>query len=1000
MANEGGPGISFHALGAGGRVGELIREKDWSPTPLGPRDSWPRCLNNYLSMIFELPTAAILFWGPDQIQLYNDGYSVIMGPRHPRHLGSPFRECWPEAYASIYPWMERVLRSGETVEVDRTLVPLTRFGFTEEAYFTFSFSPLRDDQGKIAGILQLVTEVTEPVLAQRRTAALREISNLTAHARAIPDAVRRASEVLGKYAPDFPFSLLYLLDPAPGRTLTLSGSSGAPREALPFPGQIDLGADEPGGLPEASRAVRERDVIPIENLSKRFGRLPAGPWPEAPERASAFPIATADQMSVVAVWVAGLSPRLAFDTPYRGFLHLVAVQLSTLLAAARAHEDERRRTEALAEINRAKTEFFSNVSHEFRTPLTLMLGPIEDELAETEGPLPGPRRERLLGVHRNSVRLLKLVNSLLEFSRIEAGRAQAQYAPTDLARYTAELASSFTSAMDKAGLRFTIDCPTLPEPAYVDPGMWEKIVLNLISNAFKHTFQGEIAVRLRPSGEYAELSVSDTGVGISAADQERLFDRFHRVRGAQSRSHEGSGIGLALVKELAALHGGTVSLESQPGKGSTFTVRIRSGSSHLPQDKIAPPAVWGASPAGAAAYAAEALRWVPESQAEPASRAGPPGASLGAAPVPAPDGSRPRILLADDNPEMREYITRLLGDRYEIRAVADGRLALQAAREEPRPELVLSDVMMPNLDGFGLLEELRKDPSTKTLPVILLSARAGEESSIEGLYAGADDYLVKPFSARELRARVRTHLEMAALRRTWALELERSNRELEAFSYSVAHDLRAPLRAIDGYSHMLLTDHASSLDAEGHRKLRAVSEGAKKMGRLIEDLLSLSRLGRAALDPIRFDMTELAREVMSELVARSPGRKIQIALEPLGEARGDRNLLRQVWVNLIGNAIKYTGRKEEALIQIGASPSAKEATYWIKDNGAGFDMEHAQKLFGVFQRLHSERDFEGTGIGLTLVKRIVTRHGGRVWAEGAPEAGATFSFALPLPPRA
>src|SRR5688572_7983509 len=177
MATEG---VTFHDLSAGGQVGALIREKDWSATSLGPLSSWPRSLNNHLSMIFELPTAAIIFWGPDQIQLYNEGYSVIMGPRHPQHLGSTFAECWPEAYDAIHPWMRRVLENGETVAVNRTLVPLTRFGFTEEAYFTFSFSPLRDDAGEIAGVLQLVTEVTDAVLGERRTAALHELSSQTA----------------------------------------------------------------------------------------------------------------------------------------------------------------------------------------------------------------------------------------------------------------------------------------------------------------------------------------------------------------------------------------------------------------------------------------------------------------------------------------------------------------------------------------------------------------------------------------------------------------------------------------------------------------------------------------------------------------------------------------------------------------------------------------------------------------------------------------------------
>ena len=218
---------------------------------------------------------------------------------------------------------------------------------------------------------------------------------------------------------------------------------------------------------------------------------------------------------------------------YRVFYDLLAASVTTALANARAHEDERRRAEALAEIDRVKTAFFSNVSHEFRTPLTLMLGPLEDELAERVAPLPPHRRERLETAHRNSLRLLKLVNNLLDFSRAESGRMQAKYEPTDLAAYTSELASVFSSAFERAGLAFTVDCPPLPELVYLDREMWEKIVLNLLSNALKHTFEGGVRVALAWRDGRAELSVADTGVGIPSANLPHVFERFHRAKGTQ-----------------------------------------------------------------------------------------------------------------------------------------------------------------------------------------------------------------------------------------------------------------------------------------------------------------------------------------------------------------------------------------------------------------------------------------------------------------------------------
>ena len=252
----------------------------------------------------------------------------------------------------------------------------------------------------------------------------------------------------------------------------------------------------------------------------------------------------------------------------------------------KAHEREiARQREELAELDKLKTQFFANISHEFRTPLTLMMGPLEDAVADSQH-LSTPNRERLELAHRNSLRLLKLVNTLLDFSRIEAGRIQASYEPTDLAQLTAELASVFRSAIERAGMRLVIDCPALPEKVYVDREMWEKIVLNLLSNAFKFTFEGQIEVSLRCADSAVEMTVRDTGTGIPANEIPKLFERFHRVKGARGRSYEGSGIGLALVQELVHLHGGNVRIESEVDRGTAFTVTIPLGHAHLPADRI------------------------------------------------------------------------------------------------------------------------------------------------------------------------------------------------------------------------------------------------------------------------------------------------------------------------------------------------------------------------------------------------------------------------------
>ena len=520
----------------------------------------------------------------------------------------------------------------------------------------------------------------------------------------------------------------------------------------------------------------------MANLKSVIGAdIPTGPWAEAASQAVVFPILPTGETGRAGVLIVGLNPYRLFDHNYRGFIGLVAGQISSAIANAQAYEEERRRAEALAEIDRAKTTFFSNVSHEFRTPLTLMLAPIEDMLNDASEPALAPvHRSRLETAHRNSLRLLKLVNSLLDFSRIESERVQADFEPTDLAKLTAELASSFEFATEKAGLSLRIDCPALTQPVYVDREMWEKIVLNLLSNAFKFTFEGEIAVEMgvSPDGQFAETTVRDTGVGIPGSELPRLFERFHRVEGQRSRSFEGSGIGLALVQELVKLHGGSIRAESECGKGATFIVSLPFGTAHLPAERTGTERSPASTSLRPEAYVEEALRWLPQSDAVdpdgPADRADAAPELIAGRRT---DGAR--VLVADDNADMRNYIRRLLGARWTVEAVSDGQAALEAIRAR-KPDLVLTDVMMPGLDGFELLRELRSDQELRDLPVIVVSARAGEEARVQGLDAGADDYLTKPFSARELVARVNANFEMARVRRDAAEALRARTAELEA----------------------------------------------------------------------------------------------------------------------------------------------------------------------------------------------------------------------------
>jgi PAS domain S-box-containing protein len=757
-----------------GEMARRMRAHDWAATPLGPPANWPQSLKTVVRIMLTSRYAMWMGWGEELAFFYNDAYGPTLGVKHDWALGRPASQVWAEIWPDIGPLVDSVMSTGQSSWNEGLLLLLERSGEPEETYHTFSYSPLADDEGRSAGMFCVVMEETQRVIGARRLDTLRQLASALSAAQTEQQVCEAACQALGGNGRDLPFTLLYLLD-ADGRTARLAGSCGVQAEhAAAAPALLDVDAP-PGASPWPLAAVLDGEAARLQVATAGLGPLPQGAWPAPPRQAVIVPIRIQGQGQgrAAGCLIAGLNPFRPVDAEYTGFVELAASQLAAGLANARAYEEARKQAEALAQIDRAKTVFFSNVSHEFRTPLTLMLGPLEDTLAEPS--LPGPAQEQLRLVHRNGVRLLKLVNSLLDFSRIESGRIQASYAPVDLAALTADLASNFRSATERAGLRLEIDCPPLGEPVYVDADMWEKVVLNLLSNAFKFTFEGGITVRLRQLGDddgsaQAELRVTDTGTGIPAHELPRMFERFHRIEGARGRSFEGSGIGLALVQELVRLHGGRITVDSTEGQGTTFTVRLPMGSAHLPRDRVrAAPS--GNAPLAAASFVQEALSWlpVPAREAEGADTSPVPLADEAVAPAAAPAAPatrapRSRLLVADDNADMRAYVGRLLGQHHDCITVPDGLAALELARRE-RPDLVLTDIMMPRLDGFGLIRELRADPSLRDVPIIALSARAGEEAAIEGLAMGADDYLVKPFSARELIARVDGALAIARIRR-------------------------------------------------------------------------------------------------------------------------------------------------------------------------------------------------------------------------------------------
>jgi PAS domain S-box-containing protein len=741
-------------------MARTIAAKDWAETPLGPIENWPQSLRTTVSLCLASNFPISLVWGPARTQIYNDGYWPICGAKHPSAMGQDFRECWALAWPVIGEAFESAER-GEPRYLENQRIFLDRNGYLEETFFTFSFSPIRD-RGGVQGVFHPVTETTARMLSERRTRAIRDLASCSQTATSVAAACAAVIDALAACPFDVPFALIYLLEEEVplseggplgegGKDLWLAGDVGVERDNAAPATRIRLDAGGPIAGAMCAGAPRI-----VEHLAGDLAVCACGPYDEPPSKALILPITRSGADRHAGVLVFGISSRLSLDDAYRSFHDLAASQVAAAIATGRAYEAERKRVVALSELDRAKTAFFSNVSHEFRTPLTLMLGPLEEMLAHED--VRATRNELEL-VYRNALRLLRLVNALLNFSRIEAGRSNAVFEPIDLAALTADIASTFRSAVEMAGLRLLVDCAELPEPVYADRAMWETIVLNLLSNALKFTFHGEIRVLLRERNRQAILRVEDTGTGVPASALSRLFERFYRVEGASGRTFEGTGIGLALVLELAKLHGGTVGVESEVGVGSAFTVSVPLGFAHLPPERIdfanrAVPRSGNSSKKQG--FVEESLGWLAAGPRTVASRAEPENGELGP--------PRVRILVADDNADMRQYIERLLADDYDVHSVSNGVEALEAALRDP-PDLVLSDVMMPELDGFGLLAALRRSDATRLIPVVLLSARAGEESRSEGIGAGPDDYLVKPFAARELLARVRARIELTQLRR-------------------------------------------------------------------------------------------------------------------------------------------------------------------------------------------------------------------------------------------
>lgn len=1220
-------------LSGGGEMGQRIREMNWAATPLGPVNTWSQGLRTCISIMLTSRQPIWIGWGKELIKLYNDPYKAIVGGKDAWALGTSASIVWKEIWPDISHLLEKVMEKNEGTYVESQLLIMERNGYPEETYYTFSYTPVLGEDGIPEGMICANSDDTHRIIGERQLQTLTQLGKSLTDSKTNIEVVAKTIAVLKNNPFDFPFAFFYSLN---GNTINLSEATHLEEISRLVPHEIDL--DDANEVTVALKEAATTDQRLLrENLRQRIGHLPSGAWEVSPDKAIVMPVKLPHSKEMFGFLVLGVNPYRLLDEKYNSFLSLIADQMAISFANVHLLEEERKRAEALAEIDRLKTAFFSNISHEFRTPLTLLLGPLEEALTDTQT-LP-ENKVRLDLAFRNAIRMQKLVNTLLEFSRIEAGRVEGKFSRTDIAALTEDLASTFRSAIEKAGMQLRFRNEGIRDEVYVDVEMWEKIILNLLSNAFKYSNQGAIEVAVAQHGDQVHVSVSDTGIGIPANQLEQIFTRFHRVESAEGRSQEGTGIGLAMVKELVKLHQGTIQVSSEEGRGSTFTISIPTGKAHLPEDKIVEPTKGSAISGNSLAFVEEALKWIPDHIVKPAEEE-----------IVGFTQTAQTVLLADDNADMRDYIFRLLSPYYVVKTVTNGEEAWEFIQDH-KPDLIISDVMMPRLDGFALLARIRANAHTKNIPLLFLSARAGEEAKVEGLQAGADDYLVKPFSSRELLARVDANIRiaknrmeaeanlrnvvkqapvgMALLRGTsllveiandealeicgkpaeklinhpilealpelaqlgfgdilgkalkgeasvmhempvnfehnmyisfscepvkdskgaidaimvvmtdvseqvsarkqieqserelreladsmpqivwtarpdgyvdyynkrwyeftgldpgygdaswipalhpddvqlcldswynavhtgsnyeieyrfkdrfnggyrWFLgkavpvrnnegvitkwfgsctdiddqkqfsekleqtvqsrteELQRSNDDLLQFAHVTSHDLKEPVRKVKTFGLRLQDDFGDQLPEKGRNYLNKIMNATDRMFTMIEGVLAYSSISATTTFITAVDLNEVIRNIQTDLEVLIQQKNGTIRSRKLPVIEGTPVLLYQLFYNIILNSLKFSRQDVPSEINITAYETGAEVRIVISDNGIGFEEQYAQSIFNAFSRLHPKEQFEGTGLGLALCRKIVERHNGSISAHGVKNQGAAFTIILPL----